>query len=75
MHVSGFGSSNDGNTARRFFADVEKTSEITKIDVVIIRRFATILAALNTTKTLVDPDMFKTYCHQTARLYIEKYRW
>ena len=29
----GFGNTNDGNTARRFFQNAEKSAEITKIDV------------------------------------------
>jgi hypothetical protein len=36
----GSGNSNDGNTARRFFADPEMTASITGIDVNLIKRFS-----------------------------------
>lgn len=35
---SGFGNSNDGNTARRFFQNAELSAEITKIDLEFIKR-------------------------------------
>lgn len=36
----GSGTSNDGNTARRFFANIELAASITGVDAEIIRRFA-----------------------------------
>lgn len=36
----GFGNTNDGNTARRFFQNAEKSAEITKIDVNLIKKNA-----------------------------------
>ncbi|KAI8118466.1 hypothetical protein CVS40_9879 [Lucilia cuprina] len=41
------GSTNDGNTARKFFRDFEITSKITGIDKELLRRVNTILMALN----------------------------
>lgn len=38
MVKQGSGTTNDGNTARRFFADPEVTASITKVDVNIIKR-------------------------------------
>lgn len=35
---AGFGNSNDGNTARRFFSNPELSAEITKIDVELIKK-------------------------------------
>lgn len=43
----GYGSSNNGNTARRFFNDCEVTSAITGVDETLIHRIATILEVIN----------------------------
>ncbi|GBP04619.1 hypothetical protein EVAR_91331_1 [Eumeta japonica] len=45
--VHGYGSSNDGNTARRFFENPDMTSSITGIDINILKRFKIILAVIN----------------------------
>lgn len=42
----GHGTTNDGNTARRFFENPEKTAAITGLDVELVRRFAVILQAI-----------------------------
>lgn len=42
----GGGNSNDGNTARKFFAELTKSADITGIEMEIIKRFANILSAL-----------------------------
>nr|CAI5842174.1 unnamed protein product [Callosobruchus analis] len=42
----GYGSSNDGNTARRFFENAEISSTIKDIEVEVIKRFRTILIAI-----------------------------
>lgn len=68
----GFGNTNDGNTARRFFQDPVLTAEITKVDYELIKRFKIILIALSTCKT-VNPDKFQKYANDTANIYIEKY--
>lgn len=39
----GFGSTNDGNTARKFFEEIEIVSKVTGIDKRLIERFAVIL--------------------------------
>jgi len=39
----GYGNSNDGNTARRFFENSDVSSSITVLALVIIKRFRTIL--------------------------------
>lgn len=43
----GFENSNDGNTARRFFANPEFSAEITGLDVTLIKNFDTLLRALS----------------------------
>lgn len=70
----GFGTTNDGNTARRFFRDYEKSAEITGVDVNLIKRFAVILQSISCGKNINIPN-FKNYCKETAELYIQLYPW
>lgn len=70
----GFGSSNDGNTARRFFEQEEISSEITGIDRMLIHRLSIILTALNTSKQL-DAKKFHSYAIDTVKIIDEKYKW
>ena len=70
----GAGTTNDGNTARRAFADTAKLSEITGLDRGLIDRFAVVLAAINTQQQ-VDPEKFETFAMDTARLYTALYGW
>lgn len=70
----GYGSSNDGNTARRFFRDFEKSAEITGISVDLIKRLNIILQTLSSGH-LIDTEKFQKYTLDTALLYIEKYVW
>ena len=48
----GCGTSNDGNTARKFFQDPELTSEITGVNKELIRRFSIILQAMAFNKSI-----------------------
>jgi hypothetical protein len=70
----GSGNSNDGNTARRFFADPETTARITGVEVDLIRRFSVILQSL-VSGCSVDPDKFGAYAFETADLFVNKYPW
>lgn len=70
----GFGSSNDGNTARRFFQNPELSSLITGIDTTLIYRFGIILNTLSC-GFAIDPDKFQTFSNETAKLYIQLYSW
>ena len=70
----GFGSTNDGNTARRFFENTELSSEVTGIDQEVIYRQKVILQTLSSTFH-IKTDLFRTYCLETARLLIAKYPW
>lgn len=63
-----------GNTSRRFFANRDLTSEITKIDKDLIHRFAIILGVINSTYD-IDPIKFGTYANETAELAIQLYPW
>lgn len=70
----GAGNSNDGNTARKFFNDPETSSEITGIDCVLITRIRNILIAITCGED-IDPNKFKVYCMDTAKLYVSLYPW
>lgn len=71
---AGFGNTNDGNTARRFFENSLVTASILGIDVDFINRFHVILQVMSSGLP-VNVDAFKTYCLDTARIFVEKYPW
>ena len=70
----GFGNSNDGNTARRFFKNPEVSASITGLDCDLIERFRNILITISTVFD-IDTNKFKIFCIETARLYVKKYPW
>lgn len=70
----GFGTSNDGNTARRFFQNTDLAAEITGVDKGLIRRFGVILQALNS-KYAIKYEEFNKYCLETAEKYVQLYEW
>ena len=69
----GAGNSNDENTARRFFRDPELTSEITGVDVRLIKRFNTILQVLSCGRK-IDAVKYESYVFET-QMYVELYNW
>lgn len=71
---TGKGTTNDGNTARRFFSNPEKTAEITGLNLELVKRFANILAAINCGQ-LIDADKFHNYAVDTAQLFVQEYPW
>lgn len=74
MPKQGFGSTNDGNTARKFFKNYKISAEITGIDENIIFRFYVILQTLSCGQNL-NIKMFEKYCLETAELYVNLYSW
>ena len=72
--AGGSGTSNDGNTARRAFADPEKFSAVTEVDFLLIQRLATILTALQTTEA-VSSERYAEYALETARIFVDRYPW
>lgn len=80
MHIhpdrpkQGYGSTSDGNSARRFFADPTTASKATGVDETIIRRFSVILFSLSSGRE-VNIDKFQEYCSTTCTLYEEMYSW
>lgn len=63
----GSGTTNDGNTARRFFEDPKTSSEITGIDVRLIEALAVLLKSLSSGFE-IDSKAFGLKALCTARL-------
>ncbi len=70
----GFGSTNDGNTARRYFENAISAARITGVNEGLIHRFHTILQAISSGYD-VDNDKFREYSVETARLFVNLYPW
>lgn len=64
---------NDGNTARRFFANANVTAEITGVSEELIRRFAIILEAISSGYH-INAEKNHEYA-QTMQLYLDLYSW
>lgn len=70
----GSGTTNDGNTSRRFFGNPALTSEITKIDKELIYRLSVILETI-CCNFPVNAEKFGSYAEETAKLAISLYPW
>lgn len=70
----GFGNSNDGNVARKFFQNFQISAEITQIDQNLIRKFYIILQTMSS-GFQINSEKFKKYCLETAVLYTTLYSW
>lgn len=70
----GFGNSNDGNTARRFFGNPEQSAEITGLDVTLIQNFDTLLRALSSGFD-ININNFQKLASLTRKLYLDLYSW
>jgi hypothetical protein len=70
----GSGSTNDGNTSRRFFENPEAVAAITGFDQELLERFSTILTTLASGHE-IDTKEFRVYARETAERFEEKYPW
>nr|XP_047136292.1 uncharacterized protein LOC124813385 [Hydra vulgaris] len=70
----GSGTSNDGNTARRAFANYQSTAKILKVDETLLFYFYIILVTLSS-EFEIDTVKFKEFCITALKLYISKYSW
>lgn len=70
----GFGSSNDGNTARRFFANPKEAAEITGVSENLIQKFSIILRVIASGKHINIPT-FSILLNETSELYLQLYSW
>lgn len=72
----GFGTTNSGNTARRFFDPVnrQQIADILEIDTELIRRPCVILEVLPANKK-INTELFEKCCYETAELWVKLYEW
>lgn len=70
----GSGTSNDGNTARRFFKDTARSSAITGVNEEVIKRFSVVLSTLSCGYE-VNCEAYHEFAVQTARLFVATYPW
>lgn len=70
----GFGTTNTGNTARRFFNNPKKVSKILGVNEEIVARFSVILQVLSCNRQ-IDVNAFETYARETANLFVKLYPW
>ncbi|XP_063221512.1 uncharacterized protein LOC134535904 [Bacillus rossius redtenbacheri] len=70
----GFGTTNDGNTSRRFFAEPDTASRITGVNVELIKSLKVILEAISSGHH-IDETKFHKYAYETAKLYVSLYSW
>lgn len=70
----GSGTSNDGNTARRFFSNSEVSSEITGIKKDLLDRCWVILQCLNLVYK-INKTKFQEFALETARQLVAEYPW
>lgn len=74
MPKQGFGSTNDGNTARRFFENTTTSARITGVDEELIHRFHIILQTISSGEA-INIAKFRMYTTETAKYFVEKYPW
>jgi len=70
----GSGTSNDGNTARRAFKNINCLAECLGINQQLLYRFKIILITLST-HLPINPILFEEFCISTAKLYVSLYPW
>lgn len=70
----GAGTTNDGNTARRFFKDVSVSARILKIDEELMEDCKVILQTMSCGFD-VNVDKFRIFCLNVAERYVKLYAW
>lgn len=70
----GSGTSNDGNSARRFFQNWQKSANITGLNANLLYRCKSILEALSSGLE-INGSKFEEYCHETAKELVRVYPW
>ncbi|KAJ8666627.1 hypothetical protein QAD02_008289 [Eretmocerus hayati] len=69
-----YGTSNDGNTSRRFFEDLKETAKIVGLDLRLIEMFKVILEVLNSPRE-INVEKYSDYCNEAMILYKNNYDW
>ena len=70
----GAGNSNDGNNARTFFSNEQKSSEFTGLGVEIVKRFHIILQT-SSSGHIIGHHKYKEYLVGTAQMFNRRYEW
>lgn len=70
----GYGTTNDGHTARRAFANPNHLAKLLGLDCSLLNNFKTILVALSC-HLPIDPVRFDKLCTSTAKICVDKYFW
>lgn len=70
----GSGTSNDGNTARKFFKQLDESSEITGLSKSLLERCSVILRCISS-GFKINIIKFKEFSLSTARLLVAEYPW
>ena len=70
----GAGSSNDGNTSRRAFANYELFAEILGVDLEIVKGLRTVLIAISSQR-VINPAKYQEFCHSIFLRYVQLYPW
>ncbi|XP_059223235.1 uncharacterized protein LOC131997013 [Stomoxys calcitrans] len=68
---NGYGTTNDGNSARTFFSNIEIASKITGVDNNLIRNFSIILRTISS-GSKINIENFDTLLKETRDLYLSK---
>lgn len=68
------GTSNDGNTARKFFANPKLSTAITGLDKNLIIRFTVLLKAIASGKR-INVSEFESYNFSTVEIFVSLYLW
>ncbi|KAE9522337.1 hypothetical protein AGLY_017283 [Aphis glycines] len=72
--LQGHGTTNDGNTARKFFRNAEISANCTGLNVELIQQCGNILSAMASGMT-INIDYFEEYCLKTAKMFVTLYPW
>ncbi|XP_050539131.1 uncharacterized protein LOC126904272 [Daktulosphaira vitifoliae] len=72
--LQGHGTTNNSNTARKFFKNAELSSSCTVIDINLIKCCGTILPVI-ASGYIINIKAFEEYCFLTAKLFVSLYPW
>ena len=70
----GLGSSNDGNTARRFFDDWETSARLTSFNEDLLHRFKVLLDTISCGFE-INIEKYRIYALETAEVFVKLYPW
>lgn len=72
--MPGSGTTNNGNTSRRFFQQSKLAAQITGVSSLLIYRFSVILRTMASGYE-INTDAFQQYAYQTATIFVDLYPW